>query len=564
MTQQPRATGRAIAVAVAAVLAIGLAAIFTGSHNAGPSAALVGPRLNNPATPPRIVPYTPASPTPAITQPPTPGTTTPGRTPRRAQSASPYRHVRWTFDTGPSGWAAGAGDRVDEARSPVLAGRGSLALRNTDATARPVATNSAAVPARPGMHVLVAVAIRAAQTARDVNVVVVFANSRGEQVDSATSQTMRETSTHWGQSFTAVGLAPPGTAYAVLQLIVQNAGPGETQYVDNATLDEYPGGSAAVAGPLHTSGNRVVDAHGRTVVLRGFTRAGLEGADAAPPTADDIGHAKAWGATVIRLPLNDQFWLSSSCAYRSEYTAEVDHAVDVVTRLGMVAMLDLHWNSFTPCGRVGPQPMADYPGALTFWQQVAARYGNNPLVAFDLYNEPHDISDQVWRWGGQIRWRGAQVAVAGMQQMYDAVRSSGAASLVFVSGNGWGARWPTGGPLKGINIVYGVHAYACPQQPPPNCDNASPYDPSPFFSAWSGASRSVPVAVTEFGWPDPSDGRYLAAVIAYAKAHGWGWTAYTWGNATWGEFSLLATAGLGTNYQPQPGGAAVLAGLTRR
>ena len=71
----------------------------------------------------------------------------------------------------------------------------------------------------------------------------------------------------------------------------------------------------------------------------------------------------------------------------------------------------------------------------------------------------------------------------------------------------------------------------------------------------------MPVAVTEFGWPNPADGRYMTAVIQYAAAHGWGWTAFTWGDASWGPFSLLANAGPGRAYEPRPTGEAVLAGF---
>ena len=83
-------------------------------------------------------------------------------------------------------------------------------------------------------------------------------------------------------------------------------------------------------------------------------------------------------------------------------------------------MLDLHWNTIAPCGPAKPQAMADYPNAVSFWQQVATRYKNNPLVGFDLYNEPHNISESVWRFGGTVTWKGTTYNAAGMQQMYDA------------------------------------------------------------------------------------------------------------------------------------------------
>jgi hypothetical protein len=514
-----------------------------------------------PVLPARIVPYAPPSGAVAGT----PSTPPSSATRKRAVATRPtYAQVRWTFDTGPSGWVAGEDAGVAAAHTPVQAGTGSLAIRNdTDQTADVTTASGSSpstwTPARSGMRVFGAVAIRARSAARNTYVTVTFLDADGQRIDQAAGQLLTDTSRVWYQTYTAVGIAPPGTAYAVIRVTVLQVAPGETHYVDDASLYEYPGGSPRVVGPLHTAGTQILDAHEAPVIFRGFTRVGLEGADADPPTADDIAHAKAWGANIIRLPLGEQFWLRSSCHYRPDYAAQVDNAVHLVTSLGMVALLDLHWNSLSACGAYGQQPMADYPGAVTFWQQVAARYKGNPLVAFDLYNEPHNISDAVWRTGGPVSWQGTQYTAAGMQQMYAAVRGTGATNVIVVTGNSWGNIWPSTAPIVGTNVVYGVHAYTCAAHPPPHCNNLAPYDPDQFFRWWASASQRVPVAVTEFGWPNPADGRYMTAVIDYAEAHGWGWTAFTWGDASWGPFSLLASAGPGRAYEPRPTGEAVLA-----
>jgi hypothetical protein len=148
--------------------------------------------------------------------------------------------------------------------------------------------------------------------------------------------------------------------------------------------------------------------------------------------------------------------------------------------------------------------------------------------------------------------------------MYAAVRGTGARNLVIVSGQHWGNLWPSTAPLAGTNLVYGVHAYTCPLHPPPNCDNAAPYDPSQYFTDWSSAAQRVPISVTEFGWPNPKEGRYMTAVVQYAASRGWGWTAFAWANTSWGPFSLLANAGPGRPYEPQPTGEALLADFPGR
>jgi hypothetical protein len=207
--------------------------------------------------------------------------------------------------------------------------------------------------------------------------------------------------------------------------------------------------------------------------------------------------------------------------------------------------------------------MADQALSVPFWKQVAARYGRNPLVAFDLYNEPHDVAEPVWLLGGPVVADGSAYQAAGMQQLYDAVRGTGAQNLVVVSGLDWANRPPTGPLVSGSNIVYGVHAYTCPHAPPPSCPSADPYDPAPALDAWLPLSTVAPVMVTEFGWPNRNDGTYLANVISYAEAHRWGWDAFAFDGSTTGLFDLVrGVAGDRATYEPTPTGMAVLAGLT--
>ena len=64
----------------------------------------------------------------------------------------------------------------------------------------------------------------------------------------------------------------------------------------------------------------------------------------------------------------------------------------MVTSLGMVAMLDLHWNA--PGGQQSnaQQAMPDLDHAPAFWTSVANTFKGNGSVILDLYNEPHPQS----------------------------------------------------------------------------------------------------------------------------------------------------------------------------
>ena len=346
----------------------------------------------------------------------------------------------------------------------------------------------------------------------------------------------------------------------MLGVIAWTTALGQETAVDNPLLTASPvHGAAAVTGPLTTAGNQILDGNGHPLVLQGVQ---LPGLDSSPSlgslTEDTVAQAKAWGANMMRVSLGEQYWLPSSCAFNASYPSQVDQVVNWITSLGMVAVLDLSEFAVTPCGRAQDYDMANSPGAVSFWNSVAARYAGNPLVAFDLYNEPHDISDQVWLNGGTA-WNGlVPYSVAGMQQLYSTVRATGANNLAIVSGNNWANSLPST-LVSGSNIVYGVHVYTCPGAAPPGCASSHPYDPSPMLQPWVAPSATVPVIVSEFGWPSNTNSTYNAAVIAFARAHGWGWNAFAWTlTAPWG---LFATDPAGGPYEPTVSGMPVLAAL---
>jgi hypothetical protein len=269
--------------------------------------------------------------------------------------------------------------------------------------------------------------------------------------------------------------------------------------------------------------------------------------------------ARRWGANMIRLSVSSSQWDKLNCHYKKDYAARVDQAVRAVTSSGMVALIDLHFNTVLPCDEPTQQMMADQ-SALPFWRDVAYRYKNNPLVAFDLYNEPHWISDEIWLHGGWVYQQTTKPFQAvGMQQMYDVVRQTGAKNLIIVTGNDWGNRLPDV-RVTGTNIVYGLHVYTCPITPE-KCSSAG-MDPTHVLQRWVAPSAQVPVAVTEFGWPSPHDGWYLAKVISFAKHHRWGWIAFGWDGRTDGNFSLLSS--MSPSYQPSASGIPVLSGFNFR
>jgi len=445
--------------------------------------------------------------------------------------------------------------------APASTKSGALSFGSLVGSPSPTSVFSGPVAAAPGLLYTGAATIRSDGTAEVVQASVQFYDAAGNLITQVGGQGSQTSPGSWIPLQGAIGIAPPGTATAALGVVAWSS-----SLLGQQTLVESPSivassdpGAPPVVGPLHTAGNQIVQANGAPVTLRGMQLFGLQ-SDPSPAwiTPDMVAQAKEWGANMMRVSLSEPFWSSSSCSYVPTYPAEVDQVVNWITSLGMVALLDLHFNTILPCTTGASQMMADAPGSISFWNSVAGRYAANPLVAFDLYNEPHDISDQVWLNGGTA-WSGlVPFQAAGMQQLYDAVRGTGAQNLVVVSGNVWGNELPAT-LVNGTNIVYGVHDYSCPGSPPPDCSTPDPGDPTPILGSWVARSASVPVMVTEFGWPSQFDGTFVRNVIAFAQAHGWGWNAFVFDDS--GPWGLLSTRPVTGPYEPAASGMPVLAAL---
>lgn len=438
----------------------------------------------------------------------------------------------------------------------------------------PGPTMPGSTPAEPGVVYEGTAEVEAAAptTSETVDPAVTFYSSGGSVLRTVPGQLSTAVDGSWTELTDAVGLAPPGTAYATFGVEVLSTAPGERLMVTAASLRGTAVAVPAVEGPLAVKGTEIIQANGQAVALRGMDLWGYQSsAHPATITRNTVVQMHDWGADMVRVSLGEQLWLPTSCAYEPGYRAAIEQVVGWITSLGMVALLDLHYNNPADLGHpltcppAGQQIMADAPGSLRFWSQVAKVFSHNPLVAFDLYNEPHTISDQVWLEGGTVQVPGVgPFDVAGMQQLYQAVRQADRSALVVVTGPSWGNDPPTT-LVQGVDIAYSVHCYTCPQHPPPGCETATPYAPPyPLLSIWQAFQRQeqVPVIVGEFGWPTPYSGTYIANMIADAQARGWGWAAYEWDGSGGGNYDLIQRAAATGTAEPAPSGMPVLAALT--
>lgn len=314
-----------------------------------------------------------------------------------------------------------------------------------------------------------------------------------------------------------------------------------------------PEAGPAIVGGYYVQGNQVLqESDGAPHRFRGVARPSLEWSRSGEALSlQDYQNMASWGANVVRIALNQAFWLRGADA--SAYQSFVNGNVVWAQQAGLDVILDLHWSDKgTTQDNLEQQRMAD-ANSLTFWTQVGSMFKDNGRVLFELYNEPHDVPCDVWLNGGQS---GDGFQVAGMQQLYNAVRATGAQNLVIVGGLDWA--YDLGcvvtHHIDGYNVLYASHPYDLPHKLPE------------FWETdWGFVADTYPVIVTEFGVTrDGVSGGacdatgYYSDLINYANTKGIHWTAWAWyvGDCA---FPSLLSAWDGT---PTPAGQVVRTALS--
>jgi hypothetical protein len=292
-------------------------------------------------------------------------------------------------------------------------------------------------------------------------------------------------------------------------------------------------GSAARGLAIKVQGGRLVDGNGRTVRLLGVSRSSFEyacaqgwGMKEGPIDRLAIAAMKSWRINVVRVPLNEACWLGlpnvkpeyGGAPYRRAVLAYAQR----LRAAGLYVIIDLHWSAPGSKPALGQQRHADADHSPAFWRSVAAAFRGNPSVLFDLYNEPHDISWNCWRDGCRTAegW-----AAAGMQQLVNAVRSTGARQPILLGGLNWAndlsgwLQWRPRDPAR--QLVASVHVY----------DGNACGDERCWTSIIGKVAKQVPVVTGEIGEGDCAH-RYIDRYMSWADAHGVSYIAWAW-NA-WG------------------------------
>ncbi|HEY9248636.1 MAG TPA: cellulase family glycosylhydrolase, partial [Rariglobus sp.] len=213
-----------------------------------------------------------------------------------------------------------------------------------------------------------------------------------------------------------------------------------------------------------------------------------------------------WQANLIRLPVKQASWLSSTDG--PAYKALVDGIVAQASAAGVYVLLDQHEYQ---------QPSTT---AATFWTDAANHYKNNPAVLFGLFNEPHGTTWTVWKNG--------DANGPGMQGLVNAIRATGANNVITAGGLDWAydlsgiiAGYALTDTAPGNGIVYETHIY-------------------PWKGSWQERVGNVaqvhPVLVGEIGHPDGTsyiglnfedDSTWVPRVLDWVDTRQLHWTGWS-------------------------------------
>jgi len=317
--------------------------------------------------------------------------------------------------------------------------------------------------------------------------------------------------------------------------------------------------TAAMSPPLSVSKNHLVSQNGNIVRLTGVNRSGAQYAcaegwgiwDGPTDTDSAIRAMAAWHINTVRIPLNEDCWLAvngvklaySGANYRSAIAAYITR----LERVGMTPILNLHYSAPGHTVPDGQAPMADENHSPAFWRSIATYFKTDHRVIFDLFNEPYPDSnrDTTAAWscvlnGGTCQ--GVSFQAAGMQQLVNVVRATGATQPLMVAGPQYAGdldHWLQYEPHDPLHqLIASIHIYE---------PNWAPCDTQACWSSQiARVAAQVPVIEGEIGSKN-CVGSSIGALLNWSDANDVSYLAWAWnvGNCS-AEPSLI------TNYSGVP------------
>jgi len=351
-------------------------------------------------------------------------------------------------------------------------------------------------------------------------------SAAGPATDTASSSSGRSSSNASGSGVSDSGLSGSGVSGSggSTGLDASSSEQGDATASSGQADGSVDGGvvGAPVSAGVHAVGNQLYDGT-NPIRLLGVNRSGTEfeciqgdGIFDGPTDQASISAMLTWDVNAVRIPLNEDCWLAinpptaKAATYSgSTYQQAISAFVTLLLDNGIYPILDLHWSAPGTTPATEEYPMPDMDHSVTFWQEVAAAYANQPKVIFELFNEPYPDHDMdatsawtCWQQGGTCSNLvlanpdgGVPVdyEVAGMQTLVTAVRGAGANNLILLGGleysndlTQWLAYEPTD---PDDNLAAAWHVYDINECSSTTC----------YTSEGGPVAAKVPIVATEIG-----------------------------------------------------------------
>jgi aryl-phospho-beta-D-glucosidase BglC (GH1 family) len=267
---------------------------------------------------------------------------------------------------------------------------------------------------------------------------------------------------------------------------------------------------------VRVQGNRFVTTDGKLMVFRGLNASDPDKLEKSGHWEKDyLAEMKRWGANLVRFPVHPTAWRERGA---EAYLALLDQGVAWAGELGLYVVIDWHsiGNLRTELYQ-NPMYHTTRQETHAFWRTVAARYKDNPTVAFfELFNEPTVMGGKL----GTCTWPEWK---AMNEEMISIIRSGGAETIPLVAGFNWAYDLTEVAtqPIEAEGIAYVSHPYPMKRE--------KPWEDK-WTADWGYVAKKYPVMLTEIGFCGPddkgahvpviSDESYGDAITAYADANG--------------------------------------------
>ena len=308
---------------------------------------------------------------------------------------------------------------------------------------------------------------------------------------------------------------------------------------------------------IQVQGNHLVNQQGRTIRLLGVDRSGAEYECVTthhvfdgPSSASSVRFMVAWHINAVRVPLNEDCWLGINGVEvgGTTYRKQIVRYVHTLESFGLYVILDLHWSAPGPYAPNTQWPMADTDHSIKFWKSMAKTFKSDRAVIFDLFNEPYITSWPCWLNGCQTSYglNGANVfyQAAGMQQLVNAVRSTGATTPLMLGGLAFSSdesQWRKYEPNDPDHqLIVSFHTYNVG-----GCNDVTCWN-----TTIAPLAKVVPVVTGEFGEVSCAD-TYDLIYMPWADAHGVSYIGWTW-DATDEGWDCSGGPALIVNYRGTP------------